>query len=85
MVEVDLSKVLKPKQISENRNSVIMGLLKRDNEKCNISRASQEWLKLKRYSILNTKNIAVIDPEGPEKYNNTEMKSGDFLQPSHST
>ena len=27
-------------------------------------------------SFLNTKSIGVIDPEGPEKYNNTEMNTG---------
>ena len=27
-------------------------------------------------SMLNTKCVGVIDPEGPEKYNKTEMKSG---------
>ena len=32
--------------------------------------------RLELYSILNTKCIRVIDPEGPEKYNNTKMKLG---------
>ena len=31
-----------------------------------------------RYSILNTKCIAVIYPEGPEKYNSSEMNGVTF-------
>ena len=39
----------------------------RDNEKCNISPV--------RTAISDTKCIGVTNPEGPEKYNNIEMKS----------
>ena len=46
------------------------------NEKCNISHAPLH--RLKRYSVLNAKCIELINPEVPEKYNNTEIKSGDF-------
>ena len=53
----------------------------RDNEKCNISHVPLH--RLKRYSIINTKCIGVIDSEGPEKYNNTEMKSGQLFHGRH--
>ena len=52
---------------------VLLSLFMRNNKKVqHLSRP----LAPAPYSIFNTKCIGVIDPEGPEKYNNTEMKSG---------
>ena len=46
--------------------SVLLCMLMRDNEKCNISHVPYLH-RLEGYSILNTKRIGVIDPEGPEQ------------------
>jgi hypothetical protein len=40
--------------------------------KCNISHASSTGLSGTQFSTLNSAEIN--DPEGPEKYNNTEVK-----------
>ena len=41
-------------------DSVLLSLFMKDNEKCSISHVPMHW------SILSTKYIKVIDPEGPE-------------------
>ena len=80
LVKVDPSPREQPNQNKkgENANFVLLSLFIRDN--INLSR--QRPHRLKRYSILNTKSIKVIDPEAPEKYNNIKMTSGLLL---HST
>ena len=54
-----------PKQNIEMKHadSVLLSLFMRDNEQYNISHSHSTGL---------IKCIGVIDPEGPEKYNNTE-------------
>ena len=46
---------------------VLLSLLMRDNEKCNISHVPYPLQRIERYSFLNTKCIGVIDTEGQEK------------------
>ena len=74
LVKVDPSPREQPNQNKrgENENIVLLSLFIRDNR--NLSR--QRPHRLKRYSIFITKSIEVIDPEAPEKYNNTKMTSG---------
>ena len=48
----------------------------RDHVMCNVYH--DLYLRLEQYSILNTKNIVVIDPEEPEKNNNTEIVGAIF-------
>ena len=80
LVKVEPSRATKPNNWVKYADSVLLSLFLRDNE----STTSVTTLATtKRYSILNTKSIGVIDSEGPEKNNNTEMKSGDFLRPPH--
>ena len=45
----------------KNADSGLLSLFMKDNGKCKTSHAP--YHQLERYSILNTKDIAVIDPE----------------------
>ena len=57
---------------------VLLSLFMIDNDKCDTSHAPKH--RLERYSILNTKCIGVIDPEGPEKNITTRDEVGATTQ-----
>ena len=69
--KVDPSRLTNPKLRMKIADPVLLSLFWEI-----MKSATSLTLRLEWYSILNTKCIGVIDPEGPEKYNNTEIKSG---------
>ena len=75
-------KLMSREQPNQNKemkiaDSVLLSVFMRENERCNISHTPSTNLSGIQFSILIT--IGVIDPEEPEKYNNTEMKLGRLI------